>query len=397
MSTKPDVSSRIDENIQRVLHALITKVDKQPFSERSNKVSEPIGRIKGLTSPEWPGQDQELWDQLKELEQVQLIQLDMKARVDRLADPWRSCRSVVLLPEQEYALREALNRPDPRVDRGTFEALKRSYDVWEVPDLLQPSLCPNGLEWNEWLDGLAQVPKVIEEARQLGRKLSCYQISARVFQGRSKFLTDKENWLEMLFGLPGVVLVRPLILNVSLVVEPRSLLFIENKDTYRDLSSAHQRVLFDLERTVLIYSEGFMAGAERIRQEEGVALHLDSAGVSDIPSTEWLRRALSSSDEVPRYFFGDVDWSGAQILQRLTSIFPGLCAWRPGYQAMLEFLNQDAKDSDATGGIPPSRGHSLLMAKKQGQRPVVTTGDSWFDQQLLPLIAEGCCLDQEVL
>lgn len=397
MSTRAEDITHFDSSIQRLLHSLLDKVDKQPFEERSNKVSGPLSRIKGLANPEQPGQDQELWDQLKSLEQAQLIQLDMKARVDRLADPWRSCRRIVLLPEHESALREALNRPDPRVGRGAFETLKAAYPVWKAPELLQPSLCPAGLEYDEWLNGLAQIPSVIEAARQQGRKLSCYQISARVFQGRSKLLTDKEAWLEALFGLPGAILIRPLIINASLVGNPDQLLFIENKDTYRDLCNVSRRVGFGLENTVLIYSEGFMAGAERIRLEEGVAIHLDSAGTIDAQSVTWLRSALSATGEVPRYFFGDMDWSGAQILQRMISVFPGLCSWRPGYQAMLNFLRHDTKDSDATADIPSSRGHTLLMAQKQGQRPVLATGDTWFDRCVLPLIAEGRCLDQEIL
>ncbi len=397
MSTRAEDITHLDASIQRLLHSLLDKVDKQPFEARSNKVSGPLSRIKGLASPEQPGQDQDLWDQLKALEQAQLIHLDMKARVDRLADPWRSCRRIVLLPEQESTLREALNRPDPRIGRGAFEALKAAYPVWKAPELLQPSFCPGGLEYDEWLNGLAQIPDVIEAARQQGRKLSCYQISARVFQGRSKLLTDKEAWLEALFGLPGAILVRPLIVNVSLVAEPEQLLFIENKDTYRDLAGSHQRTLFGLEKTVLIYSEGFMAGAERVRERAGVALHLDSDGAHDEKNINWLYNALLATDKVPSYFFGDMDWAGAQILQRLMSVFPGLRAWRPGYQAMLEFLGRDNGYISGEIDTLQSRGHTLDMASKQGQRPIAATGDRWFDEHILPLVAAGCCLDQEVL
>lgn len=397
MSTKAECITHLDASIHRLLHSLMDKVDKQPFEERCNKVSGSLSRIKGLASPEQPGQDQDLWDQLKALEQAQLIHLDMKARIDRLADPWRSCRGIVLLPEQESALREALNRPDPRVGRGAFDALKASCPVWKAPELLQPSFCPSVLEYDEWLNGLAQIPSVIESARQQGRKLSCYQISARVFQGRSKLLTDRETWLEKIFDLPGAILIRPLIINASLVTNPDQLLFIENKDTYRDLCNVSQREGFGLKNTVLIYSEGFTAGAERIRRPDGVAIHLDSASTTDPQSIAWLRTSLSATDEVPRYFFGDIDWSGAQILQRLISVFPGLRAWQPGYQVMLDFLTPKTEQDSSTDTLPARRGHTLAMASKQGQRPVEATGDAWFDEQILPLIAKGCCVDQEIL
>lgn len=86
---------------------------------------------------------------------------------------------------------------------------------------------------------------------------------------------------------------------------------------------------------------------------------------------------------MPVAFWGDLDWSGMQILASLRTSFPEAVAWEPGYRALLNVLEE--------GG-----GHLPAVADKTGQRVFASTGCSFADATLLPALARaGRFVDQE--
>jgi hypothetical protein len=332
------------------------------------------------------GEDEAIWQQLNWLASSGIIELEMTSRSRHPGTPWEDCKRVVACSESEPLLRSSLKRPDPHLVRQAHAEQVGAHAVFARPELLTPQSVPERLSTDRWLKGLSAIPELVARAREDGIRLTAYQISARVFSGQSKYLADREDWLENLFGWSlGTIVRRPLILNLSLPeADVHSILFIENKDTYRYLCD--QRPRFHLEHSALVYSEGFMSSAERITEAESVRWHLDMTRLLPSPDVIQAVMAQWQTPTLPIYFFGDLDWSGAQILKTLKQRYPQLAAWKPGYQALLSYASQVG-------------GHAEEESGKGGQRRVEQTGDDWFDAHVLaPLIAGDIRLvDQEVI
>jgi hypothetical protein len=98
------------------------------------------------------------------------------------------------------------------------------------------------------------------------------------------------------------------------------------------------------------------------------------------------RRLTGFDDKIialPVSFWGDLDWSGMRILAAMRNNFPGMRAWEPGYQPMLQSLMA-------------GQGHSPEASDKKGQRPMVVFGCPYADAHLVPaLTALGRFVDQE--
>lgn len=99
--------------------------------------------------------------------------------------------------------------------------------------------------------------------------------------------------------------------------------------------------------------------------------------------------SLSGSNNAGRmnkrsHFWGDLDYAGMGILKALRNSLPNLQAWQPGYQPMLEILEN--------GG-----GHTPEQAGKIGQNDPGETGCGYSDFSLLPsLRKQGRFVDQEI-
>ena len=92
---------------------------------------------------------------------------------------------------------------------------------------------------------------------------------------------------------------------------------------------------------------------------------------------------LFGRSELPVYFFGDLDFSGMQILTSLREVFAQAHAWKPGYGELISVLS--------SGG-----GHSPEMASKERQIDPGSTGCDFADGLLLPSMRQhGRFVDQE--
>jgi hypothetical protein len=92
---------------------------------------------------------------------------------------------------------------------------------------------------------------------------------------------------------------------------------------------------------------------------------------------------LFGRSELPVCFFGDLDFSGMQILTSLREVFAQAHAWKPGYGELISVLT--------SGG-----GHSPEMASKERQIDPGSTGCDFADALLLPSMRQHSrFVDQE--
>lgn len=226
--------------------------------------------------------------------------------------------------------------------------------------------------------------------RQLGQlsnlrdePLLLREVSARLFWGLSKVLDGRQALVAAVLGVEDCPFPEmPVQLQVFL--PPAGFdgaLFIENQATFeqatRDSSGRYARL-------ALVFASGFKGSAKRLRTPAGASVYFASHGSLDeflvTQFLDWLWR----DEELPVWFWGDLDFSGMRILAALRAVFSNLNAWEPGYLPMLARLDQ-------------GEGHSPEAGGKEGQLCLQRTGCEFADTKLLPaLIASGFFVDQEV-
>lgn len=363
---------------------LLTLLQRQyGLADRSKP---PMLKLDGKRMPEFgpnrqPGEADEAWEALKAIEAEGLVRMDpVRAKhgyalyelnpVVRLVieeapracelvgfvvekDPWakgwaQACLAADWLPEE---IREQLaSRPHRIGGRAPAEVLAR----WR-------GLIRGGLE--------------ADYARQA---------AAEIFWGLSKALDDRLDLVNLLRRAAGRTpfLESPIQINIH-VIEGRlsaGVLFIENQAAFE---SAKRGSIAAATRLDLVYSAGFKASAARLRNERTASLYPSDS--SDRNELERFRAWLySARQDVATHFWGDLDFAALWILKGLRSVFPGLTAWRPGYEPMVTQVRS------GNGHFPSEDPH------KGEQRRLDATGCPYADQVLLPAIIEtGLFCDQE--
>lgn len=267
---------------------------------------------------------------------------------------------------------------------------------WSSPDTLGPFapkavldyLARNPLTLLEGLP-LGEAARSLDDLRsfcQSGRALPLREVSAQVFQGRSKVLDNREELLRLLGAAPGQFQEAPIQLLVALpnsVSQFSEVLIIENLVTFERMADRRSP---GWECSLLVYAAGFKGSAKRLRTREGCRLYLrapitqlQAVPSSPQPVEDWL----FGSTTLPLHFFGDLDYSGMQILGSLRDVFPSATAWPQGYEVLANILAQ--------GG-----GHTPVSASKDMQTDPGSIGCNLADQSLLPLMRQyGRFVDQE--
>ena len=225
-----------------------------------------------------------------------------------------------------------------------------------------------------------EVVAALTSARDVRRPVTLRQLSATLFWGDSKVLDERGELVAALW--PELeIRERALVVAVYLPVACRGVLFIENQDTYTAAVGGLVAGVADL---ALVFAAGFRGAASRVRSRQGVLLHyagsVEAAAVSGFD--EWWFGQVSR--EWPCSFWGDLDFSGMQILKSLRSRFADLCAWQPGYEPMLARLKM-------------STAYSGRLIDDRGQIDPMVTGCAYADSTLLQAIRELGPMDQEVL
>jgi hypothetical protein len=162
----------------------------------------------------------------------------------------------------------------------------------------------------------------------------------------------------------------------------RQVIFIENYDTYTQMG--RNDWIKSNEETILVYSSGFMASSSRIREKDKSIIHYATHSKLDENSKNlfelWFYREKIPS--IKCFFFGDFDFSGISIFMLLRNIFPEMCIFALGYDAMLN-------------NVQLGRGHMPMMAKKENQKDPGFVQDEYADVILLPAMRKYGFYDQE--
>ena len=220
-----------------------------------------------------------------------------------------------------------------------------------------------------------------------GATMPLREASARVFQGRSKVLDNRDELLRLLGAAARQFREAPIQLLVDMPADFDEALFIENLVTFEQMADQRRPAW---SRSLLVYAAGFKGSARRLRTRQTCRLyvrpsHGDTLALA--PSTGPGLAAVSDwlfgLSPLPVRFFGDLDFAGLQILASLREVFPEAQAWPPGYDDLAERLS--------AGG-----GHLPQAASKERQIDPQTTGCVYADGMLLPLMRRlGRFVDQE--
>lgn len=209
------------------------------------------------------------------------------------------------------------------------------------------------------------------------------EVSARQFWGQSKVLDNRQAMIATLLGLDECPFPEsPIQLQVCLPDKPFSgVLFIENLATFE---KASRETTGRFDNLALVFTSGFKGSAKRLRTESGVSVYFAAHGnLTHQDCQRFCHWLIRDAEPLPIWFWGDLDYSGMQIIKSLRHSFEGLDAWQPGYQPMLDELLA-------------GNGHEALAAKKSNQKPIDATGAEYADTSLLSAFTTiGKFLDQE--
>lgn len=235
------------------------------------------------------------------------------------------------------------------------------------------------LEEIEFAEALACLSELRERCLST-RTMPVRELSALVFQGRSKVLDSRQELLRLLGAGDEQFTEVPIQLLVAAPESFDHVLFVENAVTFERMADLRQECWA---RALLVFAAGFRGSARRMRSSRGSRLYLRSDGRARPGDQDVIEAWLYRHAELPVYFFGDLDFSGLQILGSLREGFPGAQAWRPGYQALAALLEQ-------------GKGHSPSWADKEGQTEPPPCGCPYSDETLLPLLLKSRkFIDQE--
>ena len=366
--------------LQRLLHSFLDML-QNPRSRLSIKIS--IKKTPELFQFDQYDVDY-LWMLIQTLEtDYQIISITLNSKRG-ISEELYEGATLTFHRDKEALVRDWLQRPLELTEVERWQqALADFHDHFTLDQLTllmsNPIKHPEKVE-REILESLSCIEQALNEA---ALPLSCRTLSARYFDGDSKFLDNRRHLLRQLFtDLQHKIRPRPILLSVAIPQIIDSILFVENQESFLDCVAQHTQPI--LCTTALVYTAGFRGAAEYIRNKEGVMFtHINEVTPKSKADFEqcWHDKAL----DFPCYFWGDLDYEGMRILASLRNTFPQLQAWQPGYDSMLRYHQK---------GV----GHTPAAAHKELQRPIATTGCQYADTILLPLLHDTKrFLDQEVV
>ncbi len=275
--------------------------------------------------------------------------------------------------DAEATVRHWLNRPEEISYRQQWRCLVQRHEDAFPGDTERLTISPiqvTGKNAEQIVQGFCRI------SEHQSQNLTLRQFSAFCFWGDSKFLDSREALVRSLY--PELkIMPRPILIDVYLPEKITGVLFIENQDSFCHL------LRYPVPGLALVYGRGFMASAERVRQQDGAKLFSQGhQGDSDLFKQWWFGK---TEQDWQVYFWGDLDYSGLGILAALQQSFPNIQAWQQGYAPLLTMLEQ-------------GQGHKAETTGKQKQVDPKLTGCHYSNQVLLPALRKyGVFIDQERL
>lgn len=362
-----------NDNISKVLNRILDKLDAQSSENRKNKISETINEktFPLLYEPLEINDDIELENSIKVLISENIFELVQNKKSE-------------FLPFVEKKAKLVFNEDFENLLR-TFYKREKNSDTWiENLEEIFPkdSELYNLLKNNPFkIEGKSN-KEIIEKLdiwiKSENKSKSQRHESAKCFWGLSKMF-DKRDEFNQHFALEAM--------SINLLIHSKSkifknVLFIENLETFNSAIDSSNTIFDDY---VLIFASGFKASAKRIRTKNGSKMFFtDDCKFSIENKKEFISWFYEEKKvDINVYFWGDLDFSGIEILSSLKSNFTNLRAFEKAYSKMLKLIDF---------------GHIPDMAKKENQRIPKNTGCEYTDEVLIPLLKEKkLFLDQEIV
>lgn len=364
--------------IQHVLHTMLDKVERgvSPYIRIDEKSAPDLYRFNEEDTDY-------LWGLVTLLDNEYHI-LSIRKHKQRFPEAPYHKNQLYLVEDKIPLLRDWLDRPALDPYSQVWRIMVNEYNN-KLPAHYNADLSPladNALRYGhksaeQIVKAFCRIPEV------LNRYMNLRTLSAKCFWGDSKFLDNRRPLIKALFPQQAEFLQkRPVMINVYLAQDFEQVLFIENQDSLLEMKQVcEQRAA----KVALIYSAGFKGSALRIRKPQAVVwsyLNRVDAETLNKFTYWWFNDA---PENLPVYFWGDLDFAAMSILAALRKSFSKLQAWQPGYKAMLDYFEQ---------GLA----HRLAEAGKQKQHAPLETGCAFADEVLLPLLRNSEeCVDQEIV
>jgi len=315
-----------------------------------------------------------VWGDLKNLAQLGIVDLKLRNHQHPGYQEFDNGK-ITLRYEAEETVRRWFERPafDPQHHLWSAALNKHAGTYEDGGEALRAEVIKfPGKNYDDLAAAFAGIAQQLQTSRTLR------QLSALCFWGESKFLEGRESLVINSFpSLARNIVRRPLLLSVYLPEEMEHILFIENQDTFLELVKRKNQNLG------LVYLGGFRGTTMRVREPgQAVFAYLNEVGGATKARFEefWW-----GQNQLPCFFWGDLDYAGISILGALKQVFPDIEAWLPGYQPLVELLKLE-------------RGHSHAIARKEKQVRPDSTGCGYADYVLLTGIDEfGSFIDQEAV
>lgn len=366
--------------VQELMNALVDRLDSAQTRGSANAQTVSLSKTlwPSFYSQPFESDREALWQQARELAKLGLIALT----------PERAARATV-----GYDMSPRIGMPNParlRAAVGRLERVKSAGELWreavhahlegdDSAKKVVSGYCID-IEGHSPVGIVQRINELHSEAKTPGLLLR--EVSSRLFWGMSKVLDERERLVAAVLGLDECPFpASPIQLQVNLPKgQAAGVLFVENAMSFE---KAARSTSLEYRGLALVFASGFKASARRLRSAEGASLFYSRRGCMATAEVADFEQWLFQGNQMPVYFWGDLDWSGMRILTTLRASFGDVEAWQPGYEPMRERL--------LAGG-----GHRPEAADKRGQRPVVATGCRYADVQLVPLLDTLGFVDQEL-
>jgi len=368
-----------EPEVTKLLNLLVDKLDKVQTTGRVMQSLKLDGRsFPALFNAAQESDKDNYWSQLEQMQAWGWFRI----KTDR---PQQGKAGYELNPRlqitDEASIRKATARLEPIKStqqlwrEAILGILKADVDVCD--SVAKQKLEIPGKTAEEIVERLNLLPALIDEP------LLLREVSSRLFWGQSKVLDNRQALVAAILNVEECPFPEsPIQLQVFLPNDEFSgVLFIENLVSFERATRDKTGRFSGL---VLVFASGFKGAAKRLRSTAGSSVYFAGHGcLASALSQRFLDWLFVGNEDLPIWFWGDLDYSGMQILKSLRNSFDGLEAWQPGYESMLQALLA-------------GNGHAPDAAGKINQKPLETTGSVYADQFLIPAIAlTGKFLDQE--
>ncbi|MCK9467596.1 MAG: DUF2220 domain-containing protein [Candidatus Absconditabacterales bacterium] len=361
------------QDIYNLLNDVLNKLDLQPACERTNNIQYPINAkvFPSLYNPRVYKEDEDIENAIQILIDKEIFTIKQSKKETFVDIRNKSKAKLIFNYNFEQLLRSFYKREvQTNSWKENIEQLNCNADIKEL-------MLNNRITIHE--------KKEYDIATQLLRLLtsnnenkSVRHVSAKYFWGMSKVLDNREQIINYC-----KLRTMPILLHVKAMGNnPETILFIENQDTYIEAINSENAIF---ENYILIFSSGFKASAKRIRTENGSKIFFEDNCFLGEEGRKKFKQWLYGDDELEFniYFWGDLDFSGMNILSSLKKVFPNLKAWEYGYNKLLNALDYN-------------NAHSPNLANKEGQTEPSLTGCKFTDTQLIPALKyKQLFIDQE--